>query len=709
MSVEVTSWFLEQAARQRAVPERRFLVGGSDYSARVLRWPTLHFRADRVDLGTTTLLLDNTGRSFRFFADSEAALTTSCELALGFTHPDSGPERLSLYLGRPSGVAFEAGGARLRLQLQGKTQRLTDTVLGTEAESGGVDYTTSGYYPADLAWYLVTSHGGLSPVESASNPDLDYGQWADWRDRDAVRDVRVQAYIAGEKIYRVLERLAAMDTLSIAFQGSRLRFRPVFDAYGSDVPALPADTITGLEVAVDPARLVNRIAIDAGYQPDTGRFLSTHTRVHSASRARFGERSQRLGNATVWYATAADARYLAEDRLRFRSRPAPRVAVRTPLAGGVHRAVGGVVSLSDSFFGWTALPHRITRLAVDLERGGLEFELERARRRPWQYEATVASRNLVLRDLTAVGSGVWMAPEEGLTGRRLHRTDSAGAFRPLDLYATALLTLNGSEVLLGGPPASDSVQSVLQRSSDAGSSAVTVHTRPNGIDRVYDIFEVKSGTCLASTTSGGILRSTDAGSSWSLTWTISGEHFIGRFHAPASGRVWGGTGFHDANAEGLYVWESLDEGVTWAPAHTAVASGAGPFITDGFHALADGEHLLAAFGSNIEHLRVLRSRSEAPGSVIWTAVECLASLSHVVETASGDLLAGFDEYLTLNGGLVYRSSDQGSAWAEDARLAKQGNVRLVVGAGGAVEAYLTRTSAGPRTDRYRSYDPDGTG
>ena len=81
------------------------------------------------------------------------------------------------------------------------------------------------------------------------------------------------------------------------------------------------------------------------------------------------------------------------------------------------------------------------------------------------------------------------------------------------------------------------------------------------------------------------------------------------------------------------------------------------------------------------------------------------SFHTILETESGHLLMGFDEEYTLNGGMIYRSTDQGSSWFEDYRLAKQGNIRLVDKSDGRIDAFLTRTSAGLRTDKYRNHDP----
>ena len=65
---------------------------------------------------------------------------------------------------------------------------------------------------------------------------------------------------------------------------------------------------------------------------------------------------------------------------------------------------------------------------------------------------------------------------------------------------------------------------------------------------------------------------------------------------------------------------------------------------------------------------------------------------------------GYDQELGLGGGIVYRSFDQGSSWSDDTILAKRGNIRLIDRGDGSVDAFLTRTSVGQRTDHYRNYD-----
>ena len=243
---------------------------------------------------------------------------------------------------------------------------------------------------------------------------------------------------------------------------------------------------------------------------------------------------------------------------------------------------------------------------------------------------------------------------------------------------------------------------------DAGSSAVTVSSLTVNLSTVHRIFQVRSGSYLASANSGAIYRSTDGGSSWNLTQTISGAYHIHRFFQPFSGTLWGGTGYSNyAFGKGLFIWESQDDGISWAPVHTVQDSG--NYYCSGFHSLPDSEYLLAAFGGDITEIGVWRSKITSSSSIGWTIVLSGGSFSEVVVTSSGHLLFGFFEEITLNGGAIYRSLDQGSSWIEDTQLTKQGNIALSVNSNSTLDGYVSRMSVGTRTDRYRNFNPDQLG
>jgi hypothetical protein len=159
-------------------------------------------------------------------------------------------------------------------------------------------------------------------------------------------------------------------------------------------------------------------------------------------------------------------------------------------------------------------------------------------------------------------------------------------------------------------------------------------------------------------------------------------------------------------AEGLFVWESTNEGQNWSRRHVVVSSGGGLFAAHGWYRLTDSEQLLASEDAALSSVRIYRTRWTSPLSVAFVLVNTGNAFTHVIRTDSGHLLAGFDQEGTLNGGTILRSLDQGSSWFEDARIAKQGNVRLIDRGGGLISAFLARTSAGPSAHRYGNTNPN---
>lgn len=704
MNINISSWYKQQIEEPRLNPKRRFLLGGSDYSAHVIRWPVIRYRADTIDLGTTSLLLSNNERAFGFLLDDEANLNTLAEVALGLTHPASGDEWLSLYQGVPSHLNFEQQGLRLRLQLQGKTKRLTDAALGTDTQSDQLSFTGSSYYPSDLAWTLMTSHGDLSTIQDSSNPDIQYDEWLAWRTDNKIKDVRVQANFGGEKVYQALNTLSLMDSRVITIQNGKLRFNDVYQPESNSAYPIDPGLLLGLKVQLSPDSIVNHYFVEAGYNPGTSGFSTYYSTLNSESILKHGKKSGRFSSRQLWFPGTKDAQFLAESEVFFKNHPRTKVQIRTPLAGGIHLIVGDSISLTHSPTGFNDKLLRIQEMSVDLNAGLLDFRLEDAKNHDWQYQSTVSSVMLFFRSLTAVGSNGFLAVEEEVSPKKVYQTDSAGFFQVTSHYADALFALSQNEILLGGQTNTSSSIAWISRSSDAGVTASVVASLAP-LQHVVNFFQVKSGTLLASTNSGGIYRSVDAGSSWLLTQTISGHFQADRFFMPTSGVIWAGVGNGGLQiTNGLYLWASSDEGQNWASAYTLQTSYI--FNMQGFFPLSNSEFLLGHTGPGYSQNGIMRGTHIDANSITLATVMHGVTFSAMFKTSSGHLLLGHNEDYSTQGGGVYRSVDNGSSWVLDEKLTKRGAVHLVETQSGTMEAYVSHTTVGNVSLRFNNIRPN---
>lgn len=708
MPLSVSSWFIAEMAAARMTPLRRFTINGSDYSGQVLRWPTIQARTRGVDLGTLALPLSNLRRDFQFLVSSGGAMTSSCDLSVGLTHPESGTEWLSLFEGQPSALRFSEAGGALQLTLQGKTRALALATLGNAQSSGALNYMGSNYLPADLAWQLLTVRGGLSAAQSAGNPDIDYESWSAWRSYDALRDLRVQGWYTGEKLLSSLENIGLMASRGVSFRAGKLRFDDVFAPYSSQLPALDGSLLLDLELLRDGTRIVNTFLAEAAFSVANQNFTSVSCARDAASVTEWGERIGRFSTRETWFETAADAGFLTEDRVRFESQPLLRLRALMPLAAGVHHRPGDVVTLPLSWFDVSSGAWRIEAQAVDLQDGTLRFDLVEATRRRWQHElAANEDLEFRVRTLTVVGSDTFLMVDDATTRPGIFRSGAGGVFEPIGTRATALLACAGGAFLLsGGAVSSASGAGRIRRSTDGGSSWTVVHCLPSPYDTVHDIFEVQSGTYLASVDSGQILRSTNAGSSWSLTATISPAYYVSKFWSPRSGTIWGASGTVLQNAVRTAISQNGGSSFVFGQL-VDVNSGGGK--VRGFHNLSETEFLVGIVGNGTPNTRVKRGEWLSVNSVGWTTVDETVAFSHMEELDDGTLVYGVENDAQSNdAGRVRMSTDQGSSWSEHSRVAKPTDVRLLLNGDGTLDAWISGGGL-DRLDRFRNYTPTSAG
>ncbi len=85
-----------------------------------------------------------------------------------------------------------------------------------------VDYYTSAYNPADLAWDILVSHGGLDSTASTANTDIDYTAWSTWKTACSTANLSLSGRLTGETIREAMELIRDLTNSDISVDGSGL-------------------------------------------------------------------------------------------------------------------------------------------------------------------------------------------------------------------------------------------------------------------------------------------------------------------------------------------------------------------------------------------------------------------------------------------------------------------------------------------------------
>ena len=91
----VTSDFQVSAAAKNAVWKRQLLIGSSDYTDDVLKWPTISKKWDGVNPQTVTIDLANEGKLFNFLMTDPTKMHSTTSLKLGFHNQQAYSEDLA--------------------------------------------------------------------------------------------------------------------------------------------------------------------------------------------------------------------------------------------------------------------------------------------------------------------------------------------------------------------------------------------------------------------------------------------------------------------------------------------------------------------------------------------------------------------------------------------------------------------------------------
>jgi hypothetical protein len=358
---------------------RQFIIGTSDYSDYVTKWPA--FTQDLADTRAKnlTINLSNEQGTFNFFEQDKTNLRKSAVIRMGVvlnTADSAGSnigshELLTMFQGTGERVRFRKGS--IDYTIKDKWSALSERTIGDA--STPVDFVDSDYLPSDLAWWLVTSYGGYDATTSTANPDIDWDAFVNFAGVFSNDSVFIEASFDGLKITEALRKLARMtdSNMFIAYTNSdtRISFNR-FTQTSSEVLTLnTSDAIIDLSLTIDDRDIVNKQFVYADYNINSEQYGIVVCDESSVSVDSFGYREEIEEDQNIWYASSATALNLAQRITLTRGVPYNKVSIRSNLLPLAQQA-GDAVEVNDTLIGF-GQSLRIKERRINMDTGQMDL------------------------------------------------------------------------------------------------------------------------------------------------------------------------------------------------------------------------------------------------------------------------------------------------------------------------------------------------
>jgi hypothetical protein len=375
MGYSVTSWFVDQTSNALTEPKKIFTLGSSDFSSRVDKWPTLKKTINDLRPVNPRITLMNQDGDLNFFIDdvskiANAGSIISGTLDLGFTHPTSGDEVIRIYTGQLDDITFNKD--KVTILLKDKLHALSERTVGTA--DAPTSYTAD--IPSDIAWNLLTVHGGLNSLVTSANPDIFWPSFQAWAKVFSSQSITTAAQYEGVTVREAIERLANYTRSTVWVDGlGRINFDKFITTSSLDI-VLSEDELINLQVAVSVARLKNKHAIFASYNVDDSNWGIVVSDVFSSSVDSYGTREVIIKDETIWFVDSFSALSDAR-RENIRLSDAPKGFGLEMGLDAVWRDISESVRLVSSFYNITsATAFRMTELNINMHNAHMDAKLD---------------------------------------------------------------------------------------------------------------------------------------------------------------------------------------------------------------------------------------------------------------------------------------------------------------------------------------------
>lgn len=372
MGYSVTSWFYEQQLSKVTSPLRVFTIGGSDYSSRVMRWPSFNRTAKEIIASRATITLDNADGAMNLFHERLWTFPDTCSVKWGYNHVTSGAEYLTLFSGDIKEVEYSD--KECKIHLRDRLWSLTEKKCG----DSDLVVTFSHQIPSDIAWTLCTCYGELSTIQSTANPHIDWTSFQGWAAIFSADSVLMSARYDGVKVSEAIRRLADMTDSAIWQDGDgKIYFKQYTEPSSLDF-VITRDEQINLQIKIDGLFLVNKAWVYGNYAPDSDYWQINAFAIDTTGVNTYGLHEYIYKDDICWFVNSVSALNLATRKVRQYRYPPKKFIVECPVVG-LHRQLGETVRLVEPFYnissttGW-----RFDEIEINVDEGTCKYSMNEA-------------------------------------------------------------------------------------------------------------------------------------------------------------------------------------------------------------------------------------------------------------------------------------------------------------------------------------------
>lgn len=343
---------------------------GVNYSSYLADVATIK-RSAELTSGIATCVLSNIGQIWNLFLDDKTEIGSLAEVgikaspALGFTN------RVELFTGKVDDVAYIDAEATLRLR-----DKLVSTLekrLGNGENP--VEYLTP-QNPADLAWELLVTQGGLDNTASTANTDIDYTSWSSWKADCTTLKYSLKARFTGHYITSGLMMIAD-QTDSYVWMGGDGKFyfkRPIPPfAPGGTLPEYGRDDCLQIDASLTKENLINSYRVRYGWELDIQDWDGSYLAEDETSKSEYGTYPGVEEDKVVWHADLDSATEHGDRVVDKNKQPLTKIIITSTLKG-IFLSLGDTILVTEVLKNFFPIYARVVNIEnIDITKGLVRF------------------------------------------------------------------------------------------------------------------------------------------------------------------------------------------------------------------------------------------------------------------------------------------------------------------------------------------------